>query len=74
MDEVRIIRREVKRLEEKAKLVETLRVYGKTSGGGRLSPFGRAMLVAARAHGVKQADMAKLLGITAGAVSQHYNN
>jgi predicted transcriptional regulator len=38
-----------------------------------MSPFGREILQAAKAAGVKQAFMAKLLDITPGAVSQHYS-
>lgn len=69
----KIIMRELKKLEADASLLEILREHAKTASGARLSPFGKAFLSAARDAGIKQADMARILDITAGAVSQHYN-
>lgn len=69
----KIILRELKKLEADAGLLEILRVHAKTASGARLSQFGKALLAAGRDAGIKQADMARILDITAGAVSQHYN-
>lgn len=66
------IRRLLKELEAQAAIAEDLRAVAKTEGG-RLTDFGADLLAVARKHGVKQALMARLLAISAGAVSQHYN-
>ena len=70
----KIILREVKRLEIDADLLATLRHYAKNESGTRLSAFGKAILRAGfeSRDEIKAADIAKLLEITAGAVSQHY--
>lgn len=70
--EAKAIRRQLKILDQQAELVEDLRDHAKTEGG-RTTEFGRALLAAAKDAGIKQAYMARLLGISSGAVSQHYN-
>ena len=70
--EAKAIRRQLKILDQQAELVEDLREHAKTEGG-RTTEFGRAVLAAAKDAGIRQAYMARLLGISAGAVSQHYN-
>lgn len=68
----KVILREIKKLEADVSILELARALVKNDAGNRLSPFGRAVLDAAKANGVKQAEIAKILDITAGAVSQHY--
>ena len=70
----KIILREVKRLEIDAELLATLRRYAKNENGTRLSAFGKAILRAGfeSKDDIKAADIARLLEITPGAVSQHY--
>ena len=68
----KIILREVRRLEHDVALLEILRQHAKNETGTRLSSFGRALLTAGKECGIKQADMAKILDVTPGAVSQHY--
>lgn len=68
----RIILRELRKLEADVALLGILRAHAKTESGARLSDFGKALLAAGKSSGIKQADMARLLEITAGAVSQHY--
>ena len=68
----KMIRVHLKELEKEANLMDELRDHAKTEGG-RLTMFGRELVRAARQNGIQQAFVAKLLGITAGAVSQHYN-
>jgi hypothetical protein len=65
------VRRELELLELEMASVDELRALAKTSGG-RMTEFGRALLELARAHDVRQSLMAKLLGISPGAVSNHY--
>jgi len=72
MDAAKTIRNKLREIENELALIESLRMAAKTEGG-RLSAFGRDLLKAAKVAGVKQAFMAKLLDITPGAVSQHYN-
>ena len=67
-----MIRMHLKALEKDAELVSELRQHAKTEGG-RLSLFGREIVRLAKQNDIKQAFVAKLLDITAGAVSQHYN-
>ena len=69
----KIIMREVRRLEGDVALLDILRDHSKNESGTRLSAFGKALLLAGRDCGIKQADMARILDITPGAVSQHYN-
>jgi hypothetical protein len=71
MDAGKIIRRQVKFLENKASLVDELQTLAKTNGG-RMTAFGRELIESAKNNDVKQAFIAKLLGISPGAVSQHY--
>ncbi|MCW1431581.1 hypothetical protein [Novosphingobium sp. JCM 18896] len=72
MSPTRIIRKQLKAIEAELELVDGLRDLAKTEGG-RMTEFGRALLVAAKDAEVKQSFMARLLGISPGAVSQHYN-
>ena len=65
------VRRELELLELEFAAVEEFRSLAKTPGG-RMTEFGRAFLDFARENDVKQTLAAKLLGISAGAVSQHY--
>lgn len=65
------VRRELELLELEMASVDELRALAKTSGG-RMTEFGRALLELARDHDVRQSLMAKLLGISPGAVSNHY--
>jgi hypothetical protein len=68
----KIIMREVRKLEAAEDMLEILRTHAKNETGTRLSAFGAAFLSAARDAKIKQADMARILDITPGAVSQHY--
>ncbi|MFM5907157.1 MAG: hypothetical protein ACKOPO_06180 [Novosphingobium sp.] len=69
----KIILRELRRLEHDVALLEILREHAKNESGTRLSDFGKALLSAGKDCGIKQADMARILDVTPGAVSQHYN-
>ena len=71
-EEGRMIRQHLKTLERQVELLSELRDTAKTDGG-RLTLFGRELVRIARQNELKQAFVAKLLDITAGAVSQHYN-
>ncbi len=66
------IRKQVKILEAAAEAVEQVRNEAKKESG-RLTPFGRDLLAAGKKNGVQQAVLARLLDISPGAVSQHYN-
>jgi hypothetical protein len=68
----RIIRKQLKVLEDWAAPLEVLREAAKTDGG-RLTAYGREFIALNKRHGVRQVDVAKMLDITPGAVSQHYN-
>ena len=68
----RIIRRQLKMIDAQLELLDGLRDLAKTDGG-RMTSFGRALIAAAKDANVKQAYVARLLEISAGAVSQHYN-
>lgn len=72
MSATRIIRKQLKVLEGQLELIEGLRDLAKTDGG-RMTDFGRALIAAAKDANVKQAYVARLLEISPGAVSQHYN-
>lgn len=72
VEDAKIIRRHLKRLEKEAELVTELRRYSKTDGG-RLTEFGKVVVALAKDHSLKQAFVAKLLHLSPGAVSQHYN-
>ena len=72
MEDAKMVRRHLRNLEKNAGLVEEFRGLAKTEGG-RLTPFGRGVLASAKSNGVKQAIVARLFDISAGAVSQHYN-
>jgi hypothetical protein len=67
-----MIRLHLKSLERKANLVSKLRERAK-SEGGRLTLFGRELVRLAKQNDLKQSFIAKLLDISPGAVSQHYN-
>jgi hypothetical protein len=67
-----MIRIHLKSLEKQANLVHELRDLAK-SDGGRLTLFGRELVRLAKQNEVQQSFVAKLLDISAGAVSQHYN-
>ena len=69
----KIISRELRKLEKDVALLDVLRQHAKNDSGTRLSDFGKALLAAGRESGIKQADMAEILDITRGAVSQHYS-
>ncbi|ESQ92702.1 hypothetical protein ABAC460_02415 [Asticcacaulis sp. AC460] len=72
MSAFKIIRSQLKIIETEAGLLALLRIYAKTDGG-RLTDFGRDLISSAKRSGIKQADIAKLLDLSPGAVSQHYN-
>jgi hypothetical protein len=72
MDAAKIIRQQSRILEARADLITELRQHSLTEGG-RLSLFGREFVRLAKQNELKQAFVAKLLGISNGAVSQHYN-
>ena len=72
MDAIRSIRRKLREVEAALQLLEGLREAAK-SDGGRMTEFGRVLLAGARDAGLKQSFMARLLEISPGAVSQHYN-
>lgn len=65
------VRRELELLEIEFAAVDELRTLAKTPGG-RMTEFGRALLELGRDHDIRQTLMAKLLGISPGAVSNHY--
>lgn len=67
----KIIRMQVKNLELEVKLVEEIRSAAKTEGG-HLTDFGRGFIALAKDAEMKQALVAKILDISAGAVSNHY--
>jgi DNA-directed RNA polymerase specialized sigma24 family protein len=68
----RQIRKPAAQLEADAVIGAALRELSKTASG-RMTPFGRDIIEAARQHGIKQSEVARLLEISSGAVSQHYN-
>lgn len=67
----KIIRQQVKILEEAAAPIEALRALAKKDTG-RLTDFGKDILRTGKKHGAPQADMARFLGITPAAVSPYY--
>lgn len=72
MSATRAIRKQLKAIDAQLDLLVELRDLAKTDGG-RMTSFGRALITAAKDAGVKQAFVARLLDISPGAVSQHYN-
>ena len=69
----KIIRAQVKELENQAELIELIRASSKTEGG-RMTQSGREFIAWAKKWELRQTDVAKILDISAGAVSNHYNN
>lgn len=67
-----IIRKQLKALESELDLLAELRHLSKTEGG-RMTEFGRAIIAASKDAKVKQSFVARLLQISPGAVSQHFN-
>jgi len=67
----RNIRKQLKVLEGAAEAAEQIRAEAKRESG-RLTPFGRDLLAIGKKNGIQQAIMARLLDVSAGAVSQHY--
>ena len=65
------VRQELALLEQEFSAMEEFRNMAKTQGG-RMTELGRAFLDFARENDIRQALVAKLLGISPGAVSQHY--
>lgn len=65
------VRQELDALELEFVAIEEFRGLAKTSGG-RLTDFGRAFLDFAHDNDVRQILVARLLGISPGAVSQHH--
>lgn len=63
------IRKLLKELERESAVTEELREYAKTQGG-RLTPFGVAIIRAASEHEVPQAVVARILDVTPAAVSR----
>jgi methionine synthase II (cobalamin-independent) len=73
-DSVQIIRREVRKLANAAAPMIELRESCKTDGG-RLTPAGRSLIEWARNTGsISQATTARILDVTAAAVSRHWNS
>jgi hypothetical protein len=66
------IRKHLKVLEGAAAATEQIRAEAKKDSG-HLTQFGRDLLAAGKKNDVQQAIMVRLLDISAGAVSQHYN-
>ena len=67
------IRRYLKRMEKEVSLIAELRELSKTDGG-RMTYFGKHFIALLRDKtDAKQAFIAKLLDISPGAVSQHFN-
>lgn len=71
--EGRDLLRAVTELEGDAMLLAELRRHAKNDSGTRLSEFGRSLVIAASAAGLKQGFIASLLEITPGAVSRQVN-
>ena len=71
MDAPKIIRKKLREMESEIN-VATWFVDETKTEGGRMSPFGREVLQAAKRAGLKQSQIAKFLKLTPGAVSQHY--
>lgn len=65
------IRKLLKEMERESAVTEELRDLTKTEGG-RLTPFGVGLIRAAAEHGVPQAAIARILGISPAAVSRRY--
>ncbi len=65
--------RAVTELENDAMLLAELRRHAKNDSGTRLNEFGRSLVIAASAAGLKQGFVASLLDITPGAVSRQVN-
>ncbi len=72
MNPGRIIRGQIKVLEAAAEPLNQIRELAKTEGG-RLTEYGKDFIAMQKKHGVKQSQVARMLDISAGAVSQHYN-
>jgi hypothetical protein len=72
MEDAKLIRRYLKKLEKQAGILTQLREVTKTDGG-RLNDFGKKLVASAKTSKVQQAFVAKLLDISPGAVSQHYS-
>lgn len=71
--EGRDLLRAVADLEGDAMLLAELRRHAKNDSGTRLNDFGRSLVIAASAAGLKQGFIANLLEITPGAVSRQVN-
>ncbi len=67
----KIIRQQVKALEEAAAPVSAVRARAKKDTG-RLTDFGKDLLRTGKKHSIPQAEMARLLGITPAAVTPYY--
>jgi hypothetical protein len=72
VDDIAAIRVHLRNIEREGRLLSELRAYSKTDGG-RLNDTGRGFIAFAQAYGLRQSFVAKLLDISASAVSQHYN-
>ena len=69
--QAKVIRRYLKEIESKAALIEIFRAHA-LSEGGRLTQFGRDVVVAGKNSNVKQSVLVELLGISASAISKRY--
>jgi hypothetical protein len=67
----KIIRQQVKVLEEAAAPIAAVRSRAKKDTG-RLTDFGKDLLRTGKKHGIPQAEMARLLGITPAGVTPYY--
>jgi DNA-directed RNA polymerase specialized sigma subunit len=72
MSNAKMIRKLVKEMEAESLLLDDLRKGAKTEAG-RMTEFGRDLIALFKEHDLQQAYVAKLLAISPGAVSQHYN-
>ena len=63
------IRQQLVKLEAEAELVDVIRSNGK-SEGGKLTDFGKDFVHICIEHGIPNRDIAKILEVTPGAISQ----
>lgn len=66
------LHQQIKELEKSADLLRILRDHAK-GDGGRLTTFGKDFVHACANSNISQSSVAKILDVTASAISQHYS-
>lgn len=66
---MRTLYQQIKELESRAGLIDEIRCFAK-SDGGKLTAFGQNFVFVCAKGGIKQSIIAKILDVTASAISQ----